>query len=39
MTLEEAIKHCEQKAVDIDKVKKAFNKVCGWLSHYSCLMK
>ena len=25
----------EQKAIDIDKAKKAFNKVCGWLSHYS----
>ena len=25
----------EQKVIDIDKAKKAFNKVCGWLSHYS----
>ena len=24
----------EQKAIDIDKAKKAFNKVCGWLSTY-----
>ena len=27
----------EQKAIDIDKAKKAFNKTCGWLSTYpSC---
>lgn len=24
----------EQKAIDIDKAKAAFNKVCGWLSTY-----
>ena len=29
----------EQKAIDIDKAKKAFNKVCGWLSHYSWFNK
>lgn len=27
-------KMLEQKAIDIDKAKKAFNKVCGWLSTY-----
>ena len=21
--------------IDFDKTKKSFNKVCGWLSHYS----
>lgn len=27
----------EQKAIDIDKAKEAFNKTCGWLSTYpSC---
>ena len=25
----------EQKSVDIDKAKSAFNKACGWLSTYS----
>ena len=24
----------EQKAIDIDKAKTAFNKACGWLSTY-----
>lgn len=24
----------EQKTIDIDKAKAAFNKVCGWLSAY-----
>ena len=25
----------EQKSVDIDKAKSAFNKACGWLSTYT----
>ena len=25
----------EQKAIDIEKAKNAFNKTCGWLSTYS----
>ena len=25
----------EQKAIDIDKAKSAFNKACGWLSTYT----
>lgn len=25
----------DQKTIDNDKAKEAFNKACGWLSHYS----
>ena len=27
----------DQMAIDNDKAKNAFNKACGWLSHYSWL--